>query len=184
MRRVFGSKKTMDEFRTSVYDADLMSALDTVGQDPWTHYRAQQALVILRELNKLGVPVGVFSNAPMIWVSRALEVLGLVAEFESGTILGCDSPKMKGHMKPALSSYMLARAALMASPSCSAWTKEERDSCRIVFVDDSLANLVPIVGKRWTAVHMTARHPLPQTSRLVSITGLSGLKDPRLGLFA
>jgi FMN phosphatase YigB (HAD superfamily) len=175
----------MDEFRTSVYDADLMSALDTVGQDPWTHYRAQQALVILRELNKLGVPVGVFSNAPMIWVSRALEVLGLISEFESGVVLGCDSQQMRSQMKPALSSYMLARAALMASPSCSAWTKEECDNCRIVFVDDSLANLIPVVGKkRWIGVHMTARHPLPNTYRLVSISGLSGLKDPKLGLFA
>jgi hypothetical protein len=114
--------------------------------------------------------------------------VGLAKELEGAVVLGSDHPAMsqpgclEGSMKPTDLSYVSARNALLATDAASSWTARDLMNATIVFVDDSMANLVPLTTwSRWQPVYM-ANNPDDaaldiRTPRLVTISHLAELAD-------
>jgi HAD superfamily hydrolase (TIGR01509 family) len=100
LRRPGQGAALMDELHDIVMDEVLNGAPAMPG-----------ARELVAELRALGVPVGLASNSPRVFVDRALGVAGMLGAFDV-TVAGDEVPAPK----PAPDSYLAAARALGAQP--------------------------------------------------------------------
>lgn len=144
MNRVFHTHASIQDFNKSVYDSTTLQYVQNFQDDRDMNKRANEIRQVLEHCYQAGIPVYVFSNAPLCWSQTILHTMGLA--IPSDRILGSDHPvaDRNGQLKPVPSLYHEVESLL---------TYRHGLACEIIFVDDSMMNLRPCMGMtRWKPI--------------------------------
>jgi FMN phosphatase YigB (HAD superfamily) len=143
---MYGSNATVEEFNAAVYDDELLDMFQEIKGNELTMHHSRAVSYLLRLMERMHVPVYLFSNAPLAWCERVVRTMRI--DIHSRSWLCSDHPVFtccteKGMIKPMPELYHNVELYL---------EHEERFvDADIWFVDDSLVNLVPIINNpNWT----------------------------------
>jgi beta-phosphoglucomutase-like phosphatase (HAD superfamily) len=156
----------MDAFNELVYDVHALSALrDNTNKEDARLHR------VLWRCHQRRVPVYLFSNAPKSWVMTYVETLRIPEELlPPARILTGDHPLVVKHgLKPSRDTYAAVGDLVRADMTCH--------NPELVFVDDSLTNLVPLLNAEvsgWIPVLFSPdrKHSVLGSRKLVQIYDL------------
>ena len=108
---------------------------------------------LVAELRALGVPVGLASNSPRVFVERALSVAGMLGAFDV-TVAGDEIPAPK----PAPDAYLAAARALGAEPAdCVALEDSNTGVAAARAAGMSVIGVPSFPGVELTQAHVIAR---------------------------
>lgn len=141
---MFKIDKTIDDFNSYVYDSSAMNYITNLLDSKDMNARANEVRNLLEMCAKSNMPVYIFSNAPIKWSEMVTSTLGL--SIDSDKVLGSDHPvfEKNDHLKPHKILYNDVRRLI---------NHRYKIGQEIVFVDDSLQNLIPCVQmEHWTPV--------------------------------
>lgn len=175
MNAMFEKNVQVDEFNAYVYDEALLQAMEFIVQKPSQHIEDLQRL--LWRCKQRGVDVFVFSNAPYVWCSSFMDAIGIQHELlPKDRILCADHPLLAfgQRLKPAKTLYdAVHQHVQMTTMDCEA---------KLVFVDDSLMNLAPVVNNdAWIPVYFNSDLPKFNSGRLRIVNDLSELQPLLFG---
>jgi FMN phosphatase YigB (HAD superfamily) len=163
LRQMYGIRATTLDFANEVYDAETMAELKlAVRSDPDFECHAAAARALFIRCQNADVPVYLFSNAPSLWCATVAHMKDLdIFGFREENIIGCGMA-----LKPEHEAY--ARAEKIVG-----------DADEIIFVDDSLSNITPVLGrKRWKPVHFAPdlkKHPDLESPKISTLRNLGDL---------
>lgn len=174
--RVYGSPTAcMRDFNRYVYTRETFDVLAASRHDVETRAVGAELRALASRCRTEGIRTFVFSNAPVEWCLVALDAMdaldgtdGLCAR----DVLGSDHPVMtQTGLKPDPRVYD-AVAALLRHDS------RDQDM-GIAFVDDTMRNLLPVIGRPdWAPIlFATPGDPDIQTPRLRTVTSLAQVAD-------
>jgi FMN phosphatase YigB (HAD superfamily) len=160
LKKVYESKRTLEEFDEEVYDPAILEELGRTMRDDPT---SDTLRTVVKRARSLSVPTFLFSNAPRAWCETAVRSAGvddLLLPDEN--ILCCDHPLLDGpRLKPSRALYDATLDFVRA-------TTRHGDDLDLLFVDDSLTNVAPLVKRRgWIPFHFSKTGPAFPGSRAV-----------------
>lgn len=141
----------MDEFNADVYDAKTMKYLRDSTKDEIVHSLRKEIKLFLDHCTSKQVPVYLFSNAPYNWCRDIVHMLGMESSVPSYNIIHCGHEAIGYYLKPEPTVYKQVETHMryLYQPEI------DEDSLKLLFVDDSLTNLVPVMDrKNWVAVYL------------------------------
>lgn len=142
LERPGGGIELMDELHEIVMEEVLNGAPPMPG-----------ARELVAELRALGVPVGLASNSPRVFVERALGVAGMLGAFDV-TVAGDEVPAPK----PAPDAYLAAARALGAEPGdCVALEDSNTGVAAALAAGMSVIGVPSFPGVELAQAHVVAR---------------------------
>ncbi len=159
LRKVFHYHKPIHHFNTVVYNRDVVQdVLDTANQkdtQQYTQYIHMQQM-ILKCLNE-GVPVYLFTNAPLLWCKAVLSASGLDKFIPDENVLSCDHDVMLSYdadgFKPVYPVYETVERYVQY--------RERLNDPIFMFVEDSFKNLIPVIGDAsWFPIYLSTHTSL------------------------
>lgn len=141
LRTMYPQTGTLQNFNEFVYTDDVLQKIhdSTYNVDVIEHIiQVQRFLSMCKESN---IPVYMFSNAPRIWCETVNRAYNLGEWIPDHCILSSEHDLFRGHLKPNPDIYSTLQQYL-----CFEYKNEEM---KIVYVDDSFVNLVPIMGNSY-----------------------------------
>ena len=176
LRKVFGVPLSTRHFADAVYDAETLALLRAEENRMDFQWRAQEARGVLLRAAELGAPVFLFTNAPKSWAKIVYDAAKLSQYLPESHILASDHPLFANSLKPDpavyenLADHLRDQGVVPPVP--------EATRGRLVFVDDSYANLAPVLSDpNWRSVHYSANGPTIQTQRLTTVKRLSEVRN-------
>lgn len=146
MREIYGKEApSLAKFNQFVYDKDLLSYLAIHEKDEFVKNRAEQVRGLVETALSRNIPCYLFSNAPDVWCNMVLEMLSMTTLFPSQQRLTSSHPVFQDKLlKPDPALYQNVATFI---------EQTHHDTMELVFVDDSLMNLAPIIhSSGWTPV--------------------------------
>lgn len=147
MRELYGKQApSLTQFNQFVYDNDLLSYLTIHEQDELLKKRRDQLRSLVETALSKNIPCYLFSNAPDIWCNTVLDMMSMSTFFPSPNRLTSSHPVFQEKLlKPDKTLYQNVATFI---------EQTHRDAAmELVFVDDSLVNLAPILhSSGWTPV--------------------------------
>lgn len=138
LRELYGKQiPSIAEFNKSVYDKDLISYLTLHENDEVLKVRAEQVRRLVEYATSHNIPCYLFSNAPDIWCNTILEM------FSMTTLLPSSHRLTSSH--PVFQEKLLKPDSALYANVATYIEQTHRDNMQLVFVDDSLVNLAPIL---------------------------------------
>jgi FMN phosphatase YigB (HAD superfamily) len=150
VRELFGKKAvSVAAFNEYVYDKDLISYLTMHANDEFLQTRGEQVRNLVEYAVDRGVPCYLFSNAPDVWCNTLLDMLDMNTWIPFHNRLTSSHPVFQENLlKPDTTLYKNVATFIEQS---------HRDTMQMVFVDDSLINLVPVLHSTvWKPVLLKA----------------------------
>ena len=136
---------TIDEFNEFVYTPEILDSL-------WSYLKGDDFSYTKENLNRIDSPTYLFSNAPLVWTSPVAEILNI----DPQNIL-----VPKSGLKPYRSVYDEVYIKVA----------ETVENPYLVFLDDSVVNLVPLNGSTiWKPIYYSERE-------CCSIKGIDTIND-------
>lgn len=175
LQRLYGSRSTSADFADFVYDDDTMALLRAAKGTPEFEGRAKQVRAALRRVQDSGVPIYLFSNAPLQWCKTVYDMTNLYYYLPEENIFYCDHPVFAGGLKPQPAVYKNIQMYL---------DHEHRmPDADLVFVDDSYCNLVPVLdsggggtdGTQWSPIFFNPRGPAVRGRNLTTVKDMEGI---------
>jgi beta-phosphoglucomutase-like phosphatase (HAD superfamily) len=141
--REFDIQKSLADFNQFVYDKTTLTH-QAVHLNSHEFACATHGIQeVLESCKGAGIPVHLFSNAPLEWCLPVAQRL----DISPYNVIACNS---LSKLKPNKAVYRHVHRALRK--------KYRTDCLQVVFVDDSLKNLAPLADTLdWLPVHMTKR---------------------------
>lgn len=147
MEKVYGctSVPSLEHFQKTIYDEETIRYLWTYRTDPMMHKRGQEILHLMDKASKWGIPVYLFSNAPLSWCRNVSDMLQL--DIIDDHIFCNNHPVFQETLlKPDTKLYEHVATFLHH-------THRDQGISDIIFVDDSWSNLVPVIGNNgWNPI--------------------------------
>ena len=146
MKTLYDVDDTPAGFTRFVYDQDMIASLVACPTSDGDLAKASVDLkYVVRSCHKRGIDVYLFSNAPGIWCSTVLSKMRLDTIIPPDNILSCDHDVFEGGLKPDKLVYD------------NIWNyiayKDRDQDLQLHFVDDTLVNLMPVLGdSRWRPI--------------------------------
>lgn len=139
LRAVYGNQiPPLDHFNTCIYDIHIINYLWNHRYDPELQTRANQARALVTHAKDIGVPTYVFTNSPGIWCQNAMDITNLADLIPPSAQLSSSHPVFSETLlKPDQKLY--ENVAMFLQHEVPGWSQ-------LVFVDDSWANLRPVIG--------------------------------------
>ncbi len=153
LRKMYPRIMSLDDFNQSIYTEDALMSIQrcTYNVDVLESIIVMQRF--LQTCNNAGVPVYMFSNAPRVWCEEIYNSFHIHRWIPSDHILSCDHEIFQGHLKPQPIVYDTLQQYLRF--------QYKNDHLRMIFVDDTFANLVPIMDKPyWKPVLFDTNVPM------------------------
>lgn len=173
LRKVFGARLASRHFAEAVYDADTLAMLRADENRMDFQWRAQEARGLLLRAAELGVPAFLFTNAPRAWAKIAYDAAKLAPYLPESHILSCDHPVFADSLKPDATVYQNVADHLRDQGALAG-----AGARRLVFVDDSYANLAPTMSSpTWHNVHYNPSGPTIQTRHLTTVKRLCEVRN-------
>ena len=150
LREVYGKKAPdVATFNQFVYDKDLLSYLMIHDNDEILKTRGEQIKHLVEHAISLNIPCYLFSNAPDVWCNTILDMLSISTLIPSHQRLTSSHPVFQDNLlKPDASLYKNVATFV---------EQTHRENLQLVFVDDSLTNLIPILNSPgWKPVLLKA----------------------------
>lgn len=160
VREIFGKKAlSVSAFNEFVYDKDLISYLTMHVNDEIVQTRGQQVRKLVEHAMDRGVPCYLFSNGPDVWCNTIMDMIDMNTWIPSQNRLTSSHPVFQENLlKPDATLYKNVATFIEQS---------YRDTMQLVFVDDSLINLVPVLhSPAWKPVLLKATDALVVSDRL------------------
>lgn len=143
MRSIFNTSHSIHHFNNYVYDDDLLNDVSTVHDDTLPQDAASVRFLI-QECKRRDIDVYLFSNAPLKWCETIIRTMKLSNYVNDQQIITCDHDVFRMCLKPNPYVY-----DTMLRYLCH----KKHDEVDCLFVDDSLVNLVPLLGcPQWQPV--------------------------------
>lgn len=170
LEQMYGLKNAMQFFNDSVYDRSLLDAMAHIVHNKKGSDESIRMKIVLWRCFQHKVPVFLFSNAPHAWCSQLLNSNMISNEIlPDEYILSGDHPLLSGRLKPTKGLYDAALTFVRMAV--------RNDTAELVFVDDSLVNLLPIMNKPgdWIPVRFDGQGPILHSPRIREIQRLDQL---------
>jgi hypothetical protein len=161
LKYLYNTGASMKEFNDHVYDVDALTELGAASGDPEFEANADN---IRRALADTDMSVYIFSNAPIVWCAAVCCMMRL--GIKGNRIIHGLHPVLEGSLKPEAAAYARAEQYVR---------DRHGDDARIHYIDDSLANLIPVVD-RWEPVWFAAddeTQPLLNSPKIQTIRSLN-----------
>ena len=138
VREIYGKKALpVSAFNDFVYDKDLISYLTMHANDDILQVRGEQIRKLVEHAMECGVPCYIFSNAPDVWCNTLLDILDMSTWIPHQHRLTSSHPVFQDDLlKPDATLYKNVATFIEQS---------HHDAMQLIFVDDSLTNLVPVI---------------------------------------
>lgn len=166
LQKMYPSSISLSEFNEYVYTDDIVNSLaNSVYNVDMLHHLIdlQRFLETCRCQN---VPIYMFSNAPWRWCARVQKVCNLQRWIPERHILSCDHEVFQNNkqsLKPQPVLYQTVQDYLSH--------EHHSADLDIVFVDDSLCNLIPIMdAPAWTPVLFGDTNPQFESPKLLQLS--------------
>lgn len=149
--KVFNFDKSIHHFNTAVYTPDVIQSVEDTDKDTIQHIHYMQLRQMVMRCKHEGVPVYLFTNAPLIWCKAVLATSGLDKFIPDENIISCDHDTMILHkddgFKPVDVVYNTVEHFVKSV--------HYLDDPLYIFVEDSFKNLTPIIGRSsWYPVYL------------------------------
>lgn len=163
LRKMYNIDKSIDHFNTCVYTHDVLQSVESSDHDMLQHLNFMQLKQMVLRCQCEGVPVYLFTNAPLQWCRSVLKVSGLGRYIPEEHVLSCDHDVMTFHeddgFKPVDAVYDTAQKFIE--------NMHYLDDPIFIFMEDSFKNLVPVIGKSsWFPIYMDAKMNIPFQDRV------------------
>jgi FMN phosphatase YigB (HAD superfamily) len=150
LRHVYGKQvPPLATFNQFVYDKDLLSYLMIHDHDDILKQRGEQIKHLVEYAISHNVPCYLFSNAPDIWCNTILDMLSI------STLIPSHQRMTSSH--PVFQENLLKPDATLYKNVATFIEQTHHDNLQLLFVDDSLTNLTPIIDSPgWKPVLLKA----------------------------
>lgn len=149
LQKLYGkSAPSLKEFNAYVYDDEILHYLSIHQNDEIFKRRAKQVQLLLTKASQYGIPCYIFSNAPDVWCDQVIDMLCAGAFIPEANRLSSSHPVFEENLlKPDAKLYKNVATYIQQ-------THHDKDM-EIMFVDDSLINLIPILhNSTWIPIHL------------------------------
>lgn len=145
LRRMYPRGMTLSDFNRFVYSEDVVQSIErcTYNVDVLESIVALQKFLTTCQV--AGIPIYMFSNAPLVWCNEIKSCFHLGKWIPDDHVLSCEHEVFQGCLKPQRRVYETLQQYLAF--------QYKNDELMMTFVDDTFANLVPIIDKpHWKPV--------------------------------
>lgn len=173
LQKLYGHKMGLQNFNNYVYTSDIIQSISnaTYNVDALHHLiELQEFLEFCRMSN---VPVYMFSNAPDAWCYQVCTIFNLTRWIPSENIISCDHDVFQAAKQPSLKPQASVYATLQNFLS----HQSQDPDMRIIFVDDSFTNLIPVLdAPRWKPILFGGKHKILHSAKVVQVSSFKDLK--------
>lgn len=156
LQKVYDSNIGLDEFCKDVYGKAFMDYLAIMDKDEAFMNNANEVRRVIQYFKEQEIPIYIFSNANFEWCRVILDKMGLADAVMNKRIIGCDhyiytTAKNEVCLKPNYATYTKAVQHIYH-------TEGKGEEKRIIYVDDQLKNLIPVMhNKLWKPVWFNSK---------------------------
>jgi FMN phosphatase YigB (HAD superfamily) len=140
IRTLYGKNApSIHEFNEFVYNTDMLQYLSIHNDDEEFQNNGSKVRTLLEYARTCDIPCYIFSNAPDAWCDRVLEMLMFDHFIGPMNRLTSDHPVFQDHLlKPDAMLYKNVATFIQQT--------QQNEDVELVFVDDSLNNVIPAIG--------------------------------------
>lgn len=170
LQKMYSNKSTLDAFNNFVYTDEILNSIHNSVYNVDMLHHLIDLQHFLEKCKENNIPIYMFSNAPYTWCSQVQTVCNLHNWIPSENIITCDHDifaKSIAPLKPQPIVYKTVQDYLSF--------QHGNPDLQIVYVDDALCNLVPIVdAPRWTPVWFGADTPSLESHKVHQLSSFRG----------
>jgi FMN phosphatase YigB (HAD superfamily) len=137
LKAVYDMVHDLDHFTRYVYTYDILSTVSCSYTDETVIEDSRTFREVAEVCRRKDIDLFLFSNAPSSWCKKVVETMRLSDVISAENILSCDHPVFDGHLKPNPLLYKNVYNYLRF---------KKYDDVECMFIDDSMCNLVPLIG--------------------------------------
>lgn len=172
LQKVYGVKADLQAFNDYVYTNEMIQSVHNATYNVEVLHNLIDIQAFLQRCDSKGIPSYLFSNAPYKWCKEIHNVFNLKKWIPADRIITCDHEifhNSRQNIKPQASVYTMLQNYLTY--------QHQNSELRLVFVDDSLTNLLPVIdAPRWDTILYGADQPQFLSSKLKQVSSFKELQ--------